>query len=435
MSREAGEVDKEDVTMTKTDSTPIQRAGIRPPATPISHSWGFWVAALAFLLNMGFSAVPTPLYAIYATRDGLTPVTITLVYAVYAAGVIVSLFLAGHVSDWVGRKTVFVPALLINVLAAALFILWPSFTGLIVARIVAGISVGLTTATATAYLAELHLGARPDAPVRRAQITATAANLGGIGVGPLIAGILAQYAPAPLVLPYIVFGVAIAVLAILVAMSPETALRPDPPQRYRPQRIAVPKGSRGVFFAATSAGFAAFAVYGVFNSLAPDFLAGTLHVSSHAVAGAVAFAAFAAGAVAQIVFGKWSMHAMLRRSIPVLIVGLGLLTLGMWLPNVLVFIIGGVITGAGSGLLFRAAMVAAGSTAAPEARAEVLSGFFLGAYIGLSIPVIGLGFATTVWPAQDDMLVFVVLALAVAILAVRGVTGGRNSSKSLQRVP
>src|SRR6202043_3901874 len=110
------------------------------------------------------------------------------------------------------------------------------------------------------------------------------------GVGPLVAGLLAQYAPSPLRLPYIVFGVALVVLTVLVAVSPETVESERPTSRYRPQRIAVPRHARGVFFAATGAGMASFAVYGVFNSLAPSFLAGTMHETSHAVAGAVAFA-------------------------------------------------------------------------------------------------------------------------------------------------
>jgi MFS family permease len=383
-----------------------------------AHRWGFWVAAIAFLLNMAFSAVPTPLYSIYAARDGLDSVAITLVYAVYAAGVIASLFLGGHLSDWVGRKVVFVPALLINVVSAGIFIVWPSFTGLLVARVVSGVSVGLTTATATAFLSELHLGARPGVAGRRAQIIATAANLGGIGFGPIVAGVLAQYAPAPLQLPYIVFGAAIAVLAVLVSLSPETALVPDPVPRYRPQRMAVPSATRGTFLAATAAGVAAFAIFGVFNSLVPTFLAGTLHETSRAVAGAVAFAAFAAGAAAQILFSRWDTRAMLRRSIPILAVGLILFAIGMWMPNLIVFVVGGVVTGAGAGLVFRAAMIIAGEAALPEARAEVLAGFFLGAYVGLSVPVIGLGVATLIWPARDVMLVFIALVLGALIAAV-----------------
>lgn len=387
-----------------------------------AHHRGFWVVASAFLLNMAFSAVPTPLYAIYAARDGLTTVQITLIYAVYAAGVILSLFFGGHVSDRVGRKVVFVPALLVNVLSAAVFVLWPSFIGLMIARIISGISIGLTTATATAYLSELHLGATADSSSRRSQVIATAANLGGIGVGPLVAGVLAQYAPYPLQLSYIVVGVAIAALAIMVALSPETVVLPEPVPAYRPQRVVVPREARGTFFGATAAGISAFAVYGLFNSLVPSFLANTMHETSHAVAGLVAFAAFAAGAVAQITFSRWTTRMMLIRSVGIVILGLALFTGGMWLPNVALFIVGGIITGAGAGLLFRAALVTAGSAAAPEARAEVLAGFFLGAYIGLSVPVIGLGIATEYWPATDALLAFVALVVIAMIFSVRGLT-------------
>jgi MFS family permease len=401
--------------------------GVIATASPLRRAWStphgvaFWVVAAAFLLNMAFSAVPTPLYVLYQARDHFSDIMVTVVYGVYAVGVIASLFLAGHISDWAGRRRVLVTALLVNVASAFLFIFVPSLAGLIVARVISGVSVGLTTATATAYLAELHLGARRDATGRRPQAVATAANLGGIGIGPLVAGVLAQYAPAPLRLPYIVVGGVIAVLALLVAVAPETTTPPVPRPAWRPQRVAVPKHARSQFFAATSAAIAAFAVYGVFNSLVPSFLAGTLHVNSHAIAGAVAFSAFAAGALAQIALGRLSNVQMLRYSGPVLLFGLALFATGMWVANLAIFVAGGIVTGAGGGLVFRGALVAAGSTAPAESRAEVLAGFFLGAYIGLSVPVIGLGIATTYAPARDAMLVFVVLVGIAVAISVRAV--------------
>lgn len=392
-------------------------------ASPRHHAFGFWVAAAAFLVNMGFSAVPTPLYVLYQRRDHFSTITVTLVYAVYAVGVIGSLFLGGHVSDWVGRKRVFVPALLANVAAAAIFVVAPSLPGLLLARVVSGVSVGLTTATATAYLSELHAGtAAADRGGRRGQVVATAANLGGIGFGPLLAGLLAQYAPQPLRLPYYVFGALLLVLALLVAASPETTTRPEPAPTWRPQQIAVPPETRRTFFAATAAGIASFAVYGVFNSLAPSFLAGTLGETSHAVAGAVAFAAFASGALAQVALSRVDVRETLRISPYLLIPGLVLLVAGMWLPSLAVFVIGGVVTGAGGGLLFRGALATAGSTAPPQARAEVLAGYFLGAYVGLSVPVVALGVATQYVAARDAMLVFVALVSIAVIGSVRAST-------------
>jgi MFS family permease len=412
-----------------TSTLPVTAARPRA-ASRRHHSFGFWVAAVAFLVNMGFSAVPTPLYVLYQRRDHFSTITITLVYAVYAVGVIGSLFLGGHVSDWVGRKRVFVPALLMNVVAAAIFLVAPSLPGLLLARVVSGASVGLTTATATAYLAELHLGTRAgDRGGRRGQIVATAANLGGIGFGPLVAGVLAQYAPQPLKLSYYVFGALLLVLAGLVALSPETAMRAKPAPAWRPQRIAVPRHARHTFFAATAAGVASFAVYGVFNSLAPSFLAATLGQTSHAVAGAVAFAAFASGALAQVALSRLELGTTIRLGPYLLIPGLALLVAGMWLPSLAVFVFGGVVTGAGGGLLFRGALGAAGSTAPAQARAEVLSGYFLGAYVGLSVPVVALGVATQLVAARDAMLVFVVLVSLAVVASVRAIAlaGDRDS--------
>jgi MFS family permease len=395
-------------------STSRPRAGSRR-----HHSFGFWVTGAAFLVNMAFSAVPTPLYALYQRRDHFSTVTVTLVYAVYAVGVIGSLFLAGHASDWIGRKRVLVPALLTNVVAAAVFVAAPSLPGLLLARVVSGVSIGLTTATATAYLSELHVGKGGGG--RGGQVVATAANLGGIGVGPLVSGLLAQYAPQPLRLPYYVFGALLCVLAMLVSVSPETATRLQPAWPWRPQQIAVPPRARRTFFAATAAGIASFAVYGVFNSLAPSFLVGTLNETSHAVAGAVAFAAFASGALAQVALGGAGARATLRTGPCLLIPGLALLIAGMWLPSLAVFIIGGVVAGAGAGLVFRGALAVAGSLAPEAARAEVLAGYFLGAYIGLSVPVVALGAATQYVASRDAMLVFAGLVSMAVVLSVRAV--------------
>jgi len=385
------------------------------------HAAAFWVVAVAFCVNLAFSAVPTPLYVIYRQRDHFSTLMITVVYAVYAVGVIGSLFLGGHVSDWVGRRRMLVPALAVNVASAVLFIVFPSLAGLIVARVVSGVSIGLTTGTATAYLAELHLGAGGSPTGRRPQVVATASNLGGIGIGPLAAGLLAQFVPSPLIVPYLIFGGVLVVLALLIAFAPETASRPDPRPAWRPQRVAIPADARGTFYAATGAAAAAFAVYGVFNSLMPGFLAGTMHESSYAVAGAVAFSAFAAGAIAQIALGTGSTATTLKLSVPVLFAGLALLTAGMWLPSLPVFVIGGIVSGAGGGLVFRGSLVAAASTAPPESRAEVLAGFFLGAYIGLTVPVIALGVATEYLAARNVMLVFVVLVAIASAAGVRGV--------------
>src|SRR5215207_4109779 len=201
----------------------------------LSRGAGFWAVAFSFLALTAFSTAPSALYGLYQRQEQLSSLTLTVVYAVYSAGVVASLLLAGHVSDWYGRRAVLIPALVLAGVAAVVFIAWTSLAGLLVARVLTGVALGAAVATATAYIADL--GAGPDGSgARRAGIVATVANIGGLALGPLVAGVLAQYAPAGLTLPSVVLLAALIVAAVAVAISPEGLQPVHPRPRYRPQR-------------------------------------------------------------------------------------------------------------------------------------------------------------------------------------------------------
>jgi MFS family permease len=391
---------------------------------PRRRGLGLWAVALAFTATLAFSTVPTPLYALYQERDGFSTFVITVIFAAYAVGVVVSLFLAGHVSDWLGRRRTLVPAVLLSVLSAIVFLLWRDVPGLLVARFLSGLSVGVVTATATAYLTELH-----EHPAR-AQRIATAANLGGLGLGPIVAGVLAATVAAPLTIPFLAFAIVLAVAAVLVALAPETVDRPDPAPAYRPQRVAVPDEARSTFLAAAIGAAAAFAAFGLFTSLAPSFLAGTLHHSSRVLAGVPAFAAFEAAVVAQIAAASWSAQRLTRNGSGFLAAGLVLTVLAVWLPSLALFLIGGVVAGVGAGLVFKGGLMTVSGLAAPERRAEVLAGYFLAGYVGLSVPVLGLGVLDQLLEPKVALLIFAALLLAGVAASARTALG-----RSPQPVP
>ncbi len=390
------------------------RTASRRPSR-LRHGAGFWVIAAAFLGVMAFSTIPTPLYALYQARDGFPTWVVTVIFAAYAVGVIASLFLIGHLSDWAGRRRMVLIAILVEIVAAALFLVWNDVAGLIVARTLSGIGVGALTASATAHLSELRAVARPEEGPRLAGTVSTVVNTGGLALGPLIGGAFAQFLPAPLLLPYAVFLVLLAVAAVAVALVPETVERAEERPAYRPQRISLPAEARGAFSAAAVAAFAGFAVFGLFTSLAPSVLAGTLHQTSHLLAGAVPFAVFAASAVSQIVFARLSARAQLVLALVLMLLGLGGLAAGVLLASLAVFVVSGVLAGAGVGLQFRSAIAAAASLSAPERRGEVLSAIFLVAYIGLALPVLLVGVALILWPLVPVLVVFVT---AIAVLSV-----------------
>ncbi|MCW3029194.1 MAG: transporter, partial [Solirubrobacterales bacterium] len=303
--------------------------------------------SFAFLAVMAFSAVPSPLYGLYRARDHFSLFMVTVVYAVYAVGVIVSLLLGGHLSDWYGRRRLLLPSLGLAIVSAIVFLVSKSLAGLLVGRLLNGISIGIVVSTATAYLTELHAVGRPQATALRAQLTASAIPVGGIGLGALLAGILAQWVAYPLTVPYFVLLVALLLGAIGVASSPETREGPKPPPRYRPQRVSVPRDERSRFFAAVLSAFMAFATLGLFTGLASLFLAVTLHHPSHALAGAVLGAMYASAVAAQILTAAWPVTREFESGMAGMVIGLGLAVLAVWLrpPSLGLFIAGGALVG------------------------------------------------------------------------------------------
>jgi hypothetical protein len=78
-----------------------------------------------------------------------------------------------------------------SALSAVVFLLAQGLTLLFIGRVLSGLAAGTFTGTATAMLVDL---AGEDKGQRAAQV-ATAANMGGLGLGSLLAGLLAQFAP------------------------------------------------------------------------------------------------------------------------------------------------------------------------------------------------------------------------------------------------
>lgn len=390
---------------------------IRSTSSP-AHERGFWAIAFTFLALMAYSAVPTPLYALYMARDGFGPLTVTVVFAAYAFGVMAALWLVGHLSDVHGRRVLLLAAIGLALVSSLFFLLWPEVPGLLIGRFVNGLGIGAATATATAWIAELHGAARPQADARRAQRVALLANIGGLAVGPLVTGALAQWVDHPLTLPYLVSIGTLLLGLVFVLATPETRTPARPRPAYRPQQVTIPAEDRGTFAAAALASLVAFAVYGLFNAMAPTFLAGTLHHTSHALAGTAAFITFASGIAAQLAADGRPVRWILERGVATMLAGLVVLVVAVWLPSpsLALFLAGGSVAGAGAGLLFKGSLTTVATIAPEETRAEALAGLFLVAYVGISIPVIGLGLLNEALAPRVALLLFGG-ALAVGVVA------------------
>ncbi|PPF10635.1 MFS transporter [Rathayibacter sp. AY1A5] len=379
---------------------------------------------------MAYSTVPTPLYPLYQQLDGFPPFVITVVFAAYAVGVIVSLYLAGHVSDWLGRRRVLLIAVLVSAVSAVLFSLTTEVPGLIVARFVNGVSIGMLTATATAHLGELRARARPDENTIVAASISGAVNLGGLSLGPLLGGVFAEFLPDPLLLPHQVFLVALLVAGLALLLVPETVDVPETAPPYRPQRLSVPADARRAFLLAAFGAFSAFSVLGLFTSLAPTFLVQTFQVRDHLLAGATSFAVFASAALGQLLLVKVGTRLQLSIAVAGCAVGLAAVAAGAIAPQLGVFLAGAVVSGFGVGLLFKGSIGTAVALADPARRGETLAVVFLVAYTGLAVPALAAGAALDLVAATTVLTVFAALVLAATatagvLLRARNAAAGR----------
>jgi MFS family permease len=380
------------------------------PAPRVGRPAGFILATYAFAVTMVGTTVPTPLYVFYKQRFGFSELMITVIFATYAAGVISALLLLGRASDVVGRRPVLFLGLLLSALSAVVFLVADGLPLLLVGRVLSGLSAGIFTGTATATL--LDLGEQPD----RSTLVAAIANMGGLGCGPLLAGILAQLAPLPLRLSFWAdLGLLLPAFAGVLLM-PEP-VRASPGQRLGPQRLSVPREVRATFIPAAMAGFAGFAVMGLSTAVAPAFL-GRVGVTSDVVVGLVVFGVFAASTLGQLLLEIVPRN----RAVPIgcagLIVGMALLALGLGELSLGLLVAGAIVAGAGQGLSFRAALAAVNQAAPADQRGEVASSFFVVAYFAISIPVIGEGVLAQAAGLQSAGIVFAALVAGLAAVVV-----------------
>jgi MFS family permease len=278
---------------------------------------------------------------------------------------------------------------------------------LVIGRVLSGLSAGIFTGTATAAVIE----AAPPAWRTRAAAIATVANIGGLGLGPLLAGVLVQYAPRPLQLSFIVHIALVVLAAASVVIAPETSAGRG---SIGLQRLSVPTQVRAVFTTAATAAFAGFAVLGSFTSVAPAFVSNVIGIGNHAAAGAIVCSLFASSAVAQLLAGRIPPRKAVALGCAILVVGTVALAAALHFSSLSALIAAAVIAGVGQGISFSRGLAALADHTPPDRRAEVSSTYFVVAYVAISLPVIGEGLAAQVWGLRTAGVTF---ALAVAALA------------------
>lgn len=384
---------------------------------------GIVLVAVSFMASMVGTTLPTPLYPLYADRLGFGELVTTLVFAAYAVGVMAALLVFGRWSDELGRRPMVLGGLALSALAAGAFLMPLALTWLFVGRLLSGLSAGVLTGAGTAYIVDLA----PAAQRGRASLVAAVVNMAGLGAGPLLAGVLAQYAPAPTRLPFLVDLALVALGVVCVVLVREPVRRSRAP-RLSPRRLRVPEDARPVFVRSAIAGFAGFAVTGLFTAVSPAFLGQVLHLDGSALVGLVVAVVFAGSVVGQLASTPLGPRRALPLGCVLLVGGMVLIAAGLLAPSLALLVGGAAVAGLGQGTSFRSGLGAI-SAAAPESlRGEVTSTFFFTLYIGISIPVIGEGALAGAVGLVSAGVVFSVLVALLAAAALVSLLRSRRGA-------
>ncbi|MCX5304614.1 MULTISPECIES: MFS transporter [unclassified Streptomyces] len=407
-------------------ASPAGAAISSPPRSGI----GAAVVAFAFWITMAGTTAPTPLYPLYGKAFGFSPITVTVIFAVYALGVVAGLLAFGRLSDQIGRRPVLVAATLLSVCAALVFLAAGNVAVLLVARVVSGFSAALVTGAATASLAELI----PQGRRVRPATVALFANMGGLACGTLLAGILADAAPSPLRTPWIVMLVLAAVGLVGVAASRETATHRSG-FTFRLQPLHIPSEIRSDFLRSAMAAGAGFSVLGVLTAVTGLFLGTVLHKTSHSLTGLVVFTAFACTALGQLLVRRIRPGSALSVACLGLILAAALIALAMAITSLVPLLIGAAVNGLATGIAISHGIGGITTHGDPQHRGASVSTFFAILYSMLAVPAIGVGVlirATSLRPAGEIFSALVaLLALTVLLsLARSGVPESRHSYES-----
>jgi MFS family permease len=387
----------------------------------MSRIWRTWSVLVLFAIG---TSLITPLIPIYQEELGFGDTVVTLFLGCYVVGLVPSMLLFGQASDRVGRKPVLLGALTTLAAGQMILITEPALWGVLSARGLQGFATGAFFGTCTAFLVD----AAPDSKRLFASVLGSISVRLGLGLGPGVGGVIAQYADNPLRLPFELHLVALIVAAVLVITLPETVSGRS--TRPLTLRLEVPAPERAVFWRVLVPSGMLFSLFdGVALSLIPVFLVRELGVTNYALVGTAGFLVLVSGALSQIVLAR------LRAPIAI---GLGLVwatissvgvVLSQPLESVTLALVAVSATGAGAGLVFKGGIDLCTQIAPSADRGKLLSSYYVACYLGgFSVPLIIVG-------ALGDLVglgtALACLSLAAALGAAWTIMSGLRSLRTL----
>jgi MFS family permease len=375
-------------------------------ATPMPRR--VWIAAWIVTAVFSLSNTATPLYRLWQAQMGFSSSTLTLIFAAYILGLLAALGVAGHLSDRLGRLPVLLPGLVSALAASLLFGIASSVWMLAIARFLTGVAVGIVVSAGMAAVVD----AGGEDHKRGASLVASAAQVLGAGLGPLVGGTVSQWLALPAPIVYAIEGVVL--LSALFAASRLDLHKPA----HAPQPLhlpRVPAANRRHLLAGLAIYVPGLAGTTFVAALGPSLLARMLHVQGPLVGGAMVCAMFLSATAVQFPVRALGVRRVLILGAASIV--LGMLAIGVAVQTLAVALLIGaaVLAGAGQGLGQLGALTMIASNVPAQRRAEATAMLNMAAYTVAGLVAIGTGFLTDAVGIASASAGLAVLLTAISV--------------------
>jgi predicted MFS family arabinose efflux permease len=350
------------------------------PAGGLSRTAAFYLLVSIILFFLAGSSAPTPLYGLYQAAWGFSPVTVTVVFGVYALAVLAALLVFGALSDHVGRRPVLLVTTLLQAAAMLIFATAHGLGALLAARVVQGLATGAAAGAVGAGMLDLDRA--------RGTIANAVGPMVGTATGGILSGVMVAFLPRPTVLVYLVLGAIFIGQALGVAAMRESATpRPGALASLRP-RFQLPARVRAPMLLAAPALVAAWALIGFYGSLGPTLVKRLVGSTSPALGGLVLFVMAGSGALAVLLTQRRSARFQTVFGTVALLGGVAVSLVAIAHASVGLLFAGTAVAGAGFGGTFQGAVRSVVPEAGPHERAGVLSILYVVAYLAMGLPAV-----------------------------------------------
>ena len=396
------------------------KSSILNPTRHLSPTVSFYLLASITVSFLAGSSAPTPLYPLYQSLWGFSPVTLTIIFGVYALAVLAALLVAGRLSDHLGRRPVLIAAAIGQAVVMLLFATSESVSGLLVARIIQGVTTGTAIGAVGAAMIDLDKG--------RGAVANAVAPPFGTALGALMGGIFLQYLPAPTHLVYAVLAAIFIAQALgLTLMKESISAQAGVLESLKP-RLNLPRAAREPLLLAVPILLSVWALAGFYGSLGPMLIRGMMNSRSPVLGGLALFVLAASAGISVLMLQTRTPREMMLLGAGSLFAGVALTVFALPHGAIVLFLLGTTVAGIGFGAGFQGAVRTVIPFAAPHERAGTLSVIFIISYLAMGVPAVVAGsllarHANIIAVAQGFSAVVMALAAAVLLGAARRANG------------